>query len=155
MKKIFILMICCLFTVSCFKKEEATQQASPTQSNIEDKIFSFDKTNLTSGCTEESKILCSINIALKCTINPEFSECASHKSQMPDFIFMVDDSLDRPTQISYQVSKLKSINGNLLEVYTNSRCNGNWFGLCNGTIIYVIDFQNNAWVVKDIYALAD
>ena len=68
---------------------------------------------------------------------------------------MVDDSLDRPTEISYQVTKLKSLDGNLIEVHTQSQCNGNWFGLCKGNIIYVIDFKNNNWIVKDIYALAD
>ena len=156
MKKFLTLAIFCLLTVSCFKKNEETQQTSPTQeAGLEDKVFNFDKDTLTPGCTEESKILCSINSTLKCTINPEFSECKDNKSIMPDFIFMVDESLDRPTKISYQVTKLKSLNGNQLEVYTNSQCNGNWFGLCNGTIIYVVDFQYNSWIVKDIYALAN
>ncbi len=160
MKKFLSIASLCLLLAACFETEtnksrEQSQPSAPQELGIEDKKFSFSKETLAEGCTEESNILCTINMALKCTINPDFSECASHKGQMPDFIFMVDDSLGRPTEITYQVQKLKSLEGTAVEVYTNSQCDGNWFGLCNGNIIYVMDFQNNNWVVKDIYALAD
>ena len=68
---------------------------------------------------------------------------------------MEDESLQRPTQQSYKITKLKPLNDGTVEVYTQSTCNGVWFGLCNGNIIYVMKNVNNKWQVKDIYAISN
>ena len=72
---------------------------------------------------------------------------------MPKFVFMEDESLQRPTSQSYKITKIKPLSDGSVEVYTQSTCNGNWFGLCNGNIIYVMSHQDNHWIVKEIYAI--
>lgn len=159
MKKIFYFILLFFITACSPQKQESEQkieETKPVSSDSEiDKntIFSFDINTLKEGCENSSQIICAINYSIKCTINPDFSECNSHKSFMPNFIFMKDESLKRPTSQSYKITKIKPLANNLIEVYTQSTCNGNWFGLCNGNIIYVMDYQQKQWVVKDIYAL--
>ncbi len=147
----------CLFVLiaACSKAESQTQPVTPTDNtNIDkDTVFSFDINTLTPGCNSESQMICAINASIKCTINPDFAECAELKAFMPNFVFMRDESLQRPTSQSYKISKIKPLSDGTLEVYTQSTCNGNWFGLCNGNIIYVMDNQNGNWAVKDIYAV--
>ena len=42
----------------------------------------------------------------------------------------------------------------VVELYTDSTCNGSWFGLCQGTVIYVLTQPDDgSWYVKDIYAI--
>ena len=86
-------------------------------------------------------------------INPEFSECAENKDNMPDFVFMQDETLQRPTFQSYKITKLVPRADGAVEVYTQSSCNGNWFGLCNGNIIYVMKNIDSRWRIIDMYAL--
>lgn len=88
---------------------------------------------------------------LKCTINHKLPECDPKK--LPKFTFMEDESLQRPSQASFQIVKLKPIDAHTVEVYTKSDCNGVWFGLCKGNIIYVLNNRSGNWTVKDIYAL--
>lgn len=64
-----------------------------------------------------------------------------------------DDSLQRPTKASFQIVRLKPIDANTVEVYTKSDCNGVWFGLCKGNIVYVLSNKSGSWAVKDLYAL--
>ena len=66
---------------------------------------------------------------------------------------MEDPTLKRPTNVSYQIVKTKQITENITEVYTKMSCDGNWFGLCNGNIIYVLENLNSSWKLQDIYAL--
>lgn len=154
MKKLLSLFLVCLIFCACSPKEETSQNVS--NSNIEiDKntVFSFDINTLSPGCEHSSLMVCAINASIKCTINPNFEECTKLKAYMPNFIFMSDENLKRPTSQSYKITKIKPISDGSIEVYTQSTCNGNWFGLCNGNIIYVMDYQNNKWSVKDIYAV--
>ena len=130
------------------EKPVATQESSTA---LEDKVFSYTKDNLKSGCNEESKMICDVDLAIKCTINPDFEECAS--SKLPRFIFMSDEGLNRPTEMSFKIHKIKPIATDLIEIHTNSTCNGNWFGLCQGRVIYVLVPQEDSWRVKDIYAI--
>ncbi len=156
MKKLFLIACCTLLITSCFKKEEK-QQETTTQAKIDvdisEKVYSFDLNTLTSGCDESSEIICAINTSIKCTINPEFSDCEQAKNAMPKFVFLNDENLQRPTSQSYKVNKLKPLPDGTVEVYTQSTCNGNWFGLCNGNIIYIMTNKNNTWIVKEIYAI--
>ena len=60
---------------------------------------------------------------------------------------------DEKTELTFEILKIKPIDANTVEIYTKGTCNGNWFGLCNGNIIYVLSNKSGSWVVKDIYAL--
>ncbi len=157
MKKILSLCAVLLALSACSKADEQTAQPTPASeasAGIDNEtVFSFDLNTLKPGCDNESQIVCAINASIKCTINPAFADCLEQKAYMPNFIFMQDDSLQRPTSQSYKITKIKPLPDGTVEVYTQSTCNGNWFGLCNGNIIYVMDFQNNRWVVKDLYAV--
>ena len=157
MKKFLILCAALAAFSACSKTDEQSAAPAPapeTSAGIDSEtIFSFDLNTLKPGCDNESQIVCAINASIKCTINPAFAECAELKAYMPNFIFMQDDSLQRPTSQSYKITKIKPLADGTVEVYTQSTCNGNWFGLCNGNIIYVMDFQNNRWTVKDLYAI--
>lgn len=161
MKKYLMVLLALNLLVSCSDKQEDNAAQAPVETkqislnqtpqiDYAGKTFSFKIDNLPQGCAEDSEIICAINQTIKCTINPQFSEC--DRELMPKFVFMQDESLDRPTEMSYQITKLKPLSGGMLEVYTNSDCNGTWFGLCKGTIIYVLSQQNNRWIVQDIYA---
>lgn len=157
MNKILSLCAVLLALSACSKADEQTAQPAPApeaSAGIDNEtVFSFDLNTLKPGCDNESQIVCAINASIKCTINPAFADCLEQKAYMPNFIFMQDDSLQRPTSQSYKITKIKPLPDGTVEVYTQSTCNGNWFGLCNGNIIYVMDFQNNRWVVKDLYAV--
>lgn len=67
---------------------------------------------------------------------------------------MEDESLQRPTEMTFRVYKLKPLKSGSVELYTESTCNGNWFGLCQGNIIYVLTPNGDKWNVNDIYAIA-
>lgn len=164
MKKILTCLITLSLLTACSDKkseEQTTTEASDNPQvslnkmpNIDyaKKTFSFSKDSLAPGCEEDSEITCAINLALKCTINPQFAEC--DKAKMPKFIFMEDESLERPTEATYKITKMKPIAEGQVEIYTTSTCNGSWFGLCDGNIIYVMAQKNNSWIVKDLYARA-
>ncbi len=144
-----------LATTACSPAEDQTPQETPAAPNvaIEDKTFSFDAASLKPGCDEDSEIVCAVNLNAKCTLNPHFSEC--QKGLVPNFVFMEDESLGRPTRLSYKLQKIKPINAEMIEVHTVGTCDGNWFGLCQGNIIYVMAPRDGRWVVKDIYALGN
>lgn len=154
MKKILFLFAAFLTISACSKADEQTAAAPQPDASVDNEtVFSFDINTLTAGCDNSSQMICAINASIKCTINPDFAECAEQKAYMPNFIFMQDESLQRPTSQSYKITKIKPLSDGTVEVYTQSTCNGNWFGLCNGNIIYVMDNQNGRWAVKDLYAV--
>lgn len=111
---------------------------------------SFDNSEANIEC-KESQAVCAVDHAVRCTINPNLSIC--DKNKLPRFIFMDDESLGRPTRIDYKIVKDHPIDMNTIEIQTVSTCDGVWFGLCNGNIIYVISNSTGEWIVKDIYAL--
>ena len=137
--------------------QQPTVSSQPTtqsqEAKIEDMVFDYKKSKLDDNCNQDSKMLCAVDFAIKCTINPEHKGCK--ESKLPKFIFMNDESLKRPTEISFKLHKIKPIAADLMEVHTNSSCNGNWFGLCQGRVIYVLVPENDSWRVKDIYAIED
>lgn len=156
MKKLLSVLLMAFLFCSCSKEEEknaAEQPASAPEIKTSEEVYSFDINTLQTGCDSDSQIICAINLSIKCTINPQFSECDEHKKEMPDFTFMEDENLKRPTSQSYKITKIKPLDGNMVEIYTQSTCNGNWFGLCNGNIIYIMTFRDNRWIVKDLYAI--
>ena len=154
MKQILSLLLTVLILTSCGKKDTTAEKTAEASTNIDTKtVFSFNVDSLQEGCDTKSDIICTINTTIKCILNPEFSECAKAKEFMPSFVFMQDDTLQRPTFQSYKITKLKPRSDGAVEVYTNSSCNGNWFGLCNGNIIYVMKNYDSKWHIIDMYAL--
>lgn len=133
--------------------EEGEEIVAQPQFDVkfEDIVYKYDANNLPQGCDKGSDMVCAIDLQVKCTINPKMAECDTKK--LPRFTFMEDESLQRPTQSSFQIIKLKPIDAATVEVYTKSDCNGVWFGLCKGNIVYVLTNKNGSWVVKDLYAL--
>ena len=123
----------------------------PVQENLPEEIFTFNVQDLSPECTTDNKIVCTVEKAIKCTLKPDLSIC--NKNELPSFIFMQDASIDRPTEISYRFINKKDLPNGTKEIYTESSCNGNWFGLCQGTVIYVIANNDEQLVVKDIWAL--
>ena len=169
MKNFWFALGAVLLISSCSdKKEEQTQvsELSTEQAleageqivakpqfdiKFEEITYHYDATNLPVKCDKGSEVVCAIDLQLKCTINHKLPECDPKK--LPKFTFMEDESLQRPSQASFQIVKLKPIDAHTVEVYTKSDCNGVWFGLCKGNIIYVLNNRSGNWTVKDIYAL--
>lgn len=122
----------------------------------EEEVYKYNLSNISAGCDKGSEIVCAVDLAAKCTVNPDFAEC--DKTQMPKFMFMSKESLQmddgtsvRPTEMTFQITKIKPIDVNMIEVYTEGTCNGTWFGLCQGKIIYVLSNKTGKWIVKDVY----
>lgn len=169
MKKLWLILGVLALASACSEKEseEARIENLPLEEALEEgeqvvvqpkydisftnEAYSYDISNLALECDKGSDIICAIDLTLKCTINHKAKECTPAK--MPKFVFMEDESLQRPTKIEFKIEKIKPIDANMLEVYTKSTCNGGWFGLCQGNIIYVLNNKNGNWVVKDIYAM--
>ncbi len=159
LKKIFALtitLICILagyywFVIMVSGTSATLKPVTPSVTSFEDKVYTYNHENLPQNCNINSSMACAVEFAVKCSINPDFEGC--RQSKLPKFIFMEDPSLGRPTEISFKISKIKPISADLVEIYTESTCNGNWFGLCQGNIIYIVVPTENAWRVKDIYAV--
>lgn len=121
------------------------------QETLPETIYTFNIENITGACEDENQQFCAVENAVKCTVSPELEFCS--KLNLPAFIFMKDASIDRPSEISYKIASKKVLPNNTTEIYTESACNGSWFGLCQGTVIYVLTPVNDNWQVKDIYAI--
>ena len=164
MKKLFVII--CLVFLFCFcgyllhktpkeqivVNEETTVVAEP---KLPEELFSFKREELVNDCSVENVQLCAVELAVKCTINPNFDGCQKAKAQniLPQFIFITDPGTDRPSEISYKFTDKKILNNQTVEYYTDSTCNGTWFGLCHGRIIYVLAPYSDGWLVKDVYAI--
>ena len=155
----FVLMLVILVGLYAWKtKTSAPIMVSDAKPAIgrkvkayDNKVYAYDKDNLKASCDLESPMACAVEYAIKCTLNPDFGNCRD--SKLPKFIFMSDESLKRPTEMTFKIAKIKPINNELIEIHTDSTCNGNWFGLCQGRVIYVLVPFGNTWRVKDIYAI--
>lgn len=136
-------------TIDTTQNEQQTEIKA--EENIPETIYTFNIENITDECSVENLQFCAVENAVKCTVSPERELCT--KLNLPQFIFMKDASIDRPSEISYKISDKKVLPNNTTEIYTESACNGSWFGLCQGTVIYVLTPVNENWQVKDIYAI--
>ena len=153
MKKL-LLILSFILVSACSQKDTTAEKTAEAQNTLDkETVFSFDVNSLESGCSSDSEMVCAINTTVKCILNPEFEECQSNKEAIPSFVFMQDETLQRPTFQSYRITKLSPRQDGAVEVHTQSTCNGNWFGLCNGNIIYVMKNIDSKWRVIDMYAL--
>ena len=154
MKKYISVILSFIFIVACSQKDTTAEKTKEANSSLDkNTVFSFELANLKTGCDYDSDLICTINNAIKCTLNPLFEECEKIKETIPSFVFMQDETLQRPTFQSYKINKLSPRDDGAVEVYTQSSCNGNWFGLCNGNIVYVMKNIDSKWYIKDMYAL--
>jgi len=158
-----IVVIACLFLIVGFSLKLALKSGQVVAEKSEErkgaetvfdfsKVYAFSKDTLTADCSVQNEQLCAVENAVKCTINPNLEGCSSYN--LPKFIFMQNPELDRPTEMSYKIINKKTLVNDTAEIYTDSVCNGGWFGLCQGTVIYVLTRgDNDRWFVKDIYAI--
>ena len=160
---IVIIAMLAVIALSVYLYKKSTPKTASTEDFAEeqaeviaeevlpDSIYTFNIENVTENCTQENPQFCAVENAVKCTVNPDSEFCKN--SKLPEFIFMKDPSIDRPSEISYKIVNKKVLPNNTTEIYTESACNGNWFGLCQGTVIYVLSPVDEAWQIKDIYAI--
>lgn len=154
MKNFLKLFVFVFLLTSCGEKDTTAEKSKEAASSLDtETVFSFDVNDLQEECNNISELVCSINTTVKCILNPTLSICEKNKEKMPSFVFMQDESLSRPTFQSYKITKLAPREDGAVEVFTKSSCNGNWFGLCNGNIVYVMKNINSTWRVVDLYAL--
>ena len=162
MKKFFIFCLSLLLINACSDEQNSESASEEIQTKeiqmfnipsaeILNQTFSFTNTDSETIFTHNNPIINAINNAIKCTLSPHTPSCAS--LNIPKFILMEDESLQRPSKIAYKVTKIKPLAGGILHIYTQSQCNNNWFGLCQGNIIYVLQNKNDSWYVSDIFAL--
>ena len=111
------------------------------------------KGSLTAECGSNSEIICAVETMVKCTIEPELLICSPNI--IPDFVLMEGELPRRPTEISFQITGMKALDKHTLEVYTKSSCDGQWFGLCQGRVVYVIDNAKGHFRVKEVYMLGE
>ena len=161
---IFAMFALGLLSLMLAKKTPNNRETSvPTVTNdtptaqeetLPEEMFTINTQNMSDKCTLNNAMLCAVENAVKCTIKPEPATCS--KQSLPKFIFMTDQSVDRPTEISFKFLNKKPLPNNTVEIYTESNCNGSWFGICEGTVIYVLAPNGDnaaAWKVNDIYAI--
>lgn len=164
LRKIFVIIaMLAVMGLSFFLYKKSIPQTLPETNTDEEQIeavaeevlpetiFTFNIENISEECSQDNLQFCAVENAVKCTVNPDSEFCKNLK--LPEFIFMKDPSIDRPSEISYKIVNKKVLPNNTTEIYTESACNGNWFGLCQGTVIYVLTPANENWYVKDIYAI--
>jgi hypothetical protein len=154
----FVLMIIILVCLYAWKTKVSApvimtdREPVITTKTFDNRLYTYRADSLSEKCVLDSPMICAVETAVKCTLNPNLHICTEVK--LPNFIFMTDESLGRPNEMSFKVVKIKPIHNDLIEIHTDGTCNGNWFGLCNGRIIYVlVPFGENNWRVKDIYAI--
>ena len=158
MKKYVFYAFAIALISACSQKAEEEQQpqeetAAVTQEeSFIDQEYFYNLENANEECALNSEVACAVETAVKCIINPGREVCET--IGLPEFVFMEDEDLQRPTEQSFKITKLKPLEDGSLEVYTTGTCNGNMFGLCNGTIIYVLKSKDDtSWRVSDVYAV--
>lgn len=130
---------------------EAVSQVK-TVEKVSDSVHSYSVQDIKSGCDAEDMIFCAIERTVKCTLAPELDGCVA--DVVPSFVIGKVEKEIRPTEISFEITKIKPITGtNDISVYTKSDCNASWFGLCKGNVIYSLSNKDGNWVVNNIYAL--
>lgn len=162
-KIIVIIAMLAVLGLSIFLYKKSVPQSTPDISTDEeqieavveevlpDVIYTFNIENTAEECSQDNPQFCAVENAVKCTVSPDLEFCKN--LNLPEFIFMKDPNVDRPSEISYKIVNKKVLPNNTTEIYTESACNGNWFGLCQGTVIYVLAPAGETWQVKDIYAI--
>lgn len=149
---VFALALYGVFIMRGETKPQLEQQVISEPRAISDSTHSYTAADVKSGCSAEDKIFCAVERAVKCTLAPEIDGCG--KENVPAFVLSRPDVTERPTEISFAITKIKPAAGSSeLYVYTKSTCNTVWFGLCEGTVVYALSPAADDWNVTNIYAL--
>ena len=89
MKKTIFTISSLLLLLACTPKDTTAEKTKEANSTLDkDTVFSFDVSNIKSGCESNSDLICTINYAVKCTLNPQFDDCEKQKDKLPSFVFM-------------------------------------------------------------------
>ena len=155
--KNFVLMLCaCLMLAACSDKNTDTAEVTSVNDSVltdfSEKTFEVNAATAAQPCGLNSETVCAVIDYISCSINPNLQKCRDSKSFLPSFVFMNDESLERPTWQKFQIVKIKPLSSGDMEIYATSTCDGKWFGLCQGNIIFVLTNKNSRWFVKDVYA---
>lgn len=160
MKKFLMLFLAIGLIGACSEKnndsaaetENEPAKIEVPQMDYTDQLFEFEMNNLPEKCGKDSQIVCAIDLVVKCSMNPHLADC--NKEKVPAFLFVEDpENVIRPAHFNYKIVKIKPIDAESIEVFTESRCDGSLFGLCQGNIIFVVKMIDGEWVVKDLYAI--
>jgi len=132
-----------------FSLEAPVSEVSKTE---DEPFYVYKADSLNESCALDDKIFCAVERVVKCTINPDLSVC--DKDLVPGFVLGQNEEVERPTEISFKIVKIKPIpESSDISVYTKSDCNALWFGLCKGTVVYLLATDELDWFVTNIYAL--
>lgn len=117
-------------------------------------LNSYKLEELSEVCDKDDEIFCAIERTVKCTINPNLSICV--EGEVPGFVLgKIEDDI-RPKNVSFSITKIKPVpDSRDVLVYTKSQCDGSWFGLCSGTVIYFLSAVDGAWKVVNVNALEE
>lgn len=155
----FVVLAICAISVLYMMNNKSIQKVVNTVNETKqeisiDKEFVYNKGELKEECIKDDMIFCAIEKVVKCTINPDMNVC--NKDSIPSFVLgKVEDDI-RPNKIGFNIVKIKPVEGSRdVNVYTKSQCDASWFGLCNGTVIYLLSPSNESWRVVNIYAIEE
>ena len=155
----FVVLAICAISVLYMMNNKSIQKVVNTVNETKqeisiDKEFVYNKGELKEECIKDDMIFCAIEKTVKCTINPDMNVC--NKDSFPSFVLgKVEDDI-RPNEIGFNIVKIKPVEGSRdVNVYTKSQCDASWFGLCNGTVIYLLSPSNESWRVVNIYAIEE
>lgn len=162
MKKVLILsLFTAFFALALYLVYQMRGELSPVieskaigqeQKVISDAVHTYRAEDVKSVCTAEDGIFCAVERTVKCTLAPDLDGCTTEN--VPAFVLGKSEEVQRPTEISFSITKLKPIpESNDISVYTKSDCDALWFGLCKGTVIYSLTQKSGQWTVANIYAL--
>lgn len=152
---VFALAVCAVFALRDQKVQQVKQNLSFHEDRpVSDSVHSYSVTSVQSGCSVEDEIFCAVERAVKCTLMPELDGCS--KKTVPGFILARPDVTERPTEMTFTITKIKPIAGSgEVFVYTQSTCDTVWFGLCEGTVVYSVTSVDGTWAVTNVYALEE
>ena len=160
-RNILLSSLACLLLISCGENANNENMAkiekrtiSLVKSNINmsfdaDKTYHFQKDKFTPDCTE-SDVICAVDLTAKCTINPKMEGCT--EKTVPSFIFQEFEAAKRPSQITFNIIQIKQTTPEMISVVTKSKCDEKWYGLCQDTVIYILNTKDKNLFVSDIYS---
>lgn len=119
---------------------------------LSDKVYAYKADSIDGLCPENTE-LCAVENVVKCTIKPTIPQCGDLK--LPRFVFMSGNNIERPTEISYKITKYSNDANKRTSIYTESSCNAAWFGICQGKIVYILNNTPDGWIVEDIYSIEE
>ena len=155
---VFVFGIWCMTALQkrVLPEEVVVAEVNQNESNLEayedQKVYRYRAEDLQSDCLIDDEVFCAVERTVKCTISPELEAC--DVAYVPSFVLGKSDDVERPTEISFKIIKIKPIAESTdVSVYTESECNAKWFGLCQGTVVYSLSMKGEQWAVTNIFAM--